>query len=692
MQILRLALLLQGAAWSLSISGNGDPHKPRFHFLPKSNWMNDPNGPFFDARTGLFHLFFQYQTPRTWGHAVTKNLADWTVLPVALNYTTAWYTDVAGHTAGVYSGSATIVPNTSSVWLSASTPTNNMVLLASPSDPSDPLMQNWTWDSENPVILSNSSSNQSYVGVVPPPGRDPTSMWPCGNGDKLCIAYATQQSQGCPCSGISGIAVFSATYHKGAADSIVTWGEWSFEGYLLQDTEEAVMWECPDFFALPDVNNKDAFGSMKEDVGTTSPNNSVWLTKFSIGPGPSFAKPLGRPGPRDYYVTGTYNASSTRALDAFKADPVLFKAAMDRDAKVVLDSGAFYASKTFDYLGQRILFGWLPEERLVADNAAPWGWAGAQSLPRQVIPYQYNGSWYVRTPPVQTVVETLRNCTGADKSCDSKVSYPSFTLNVSAEESQTGRTSRVRRLNFSVGDQLELIANLQFPTSANHVGLKCGLRVRSTLLPDSGRPSLATEYTDVGVEVVDGGDVRIYVDPANSCSSFLSAVNRTVVSSASIDVDAAQNGTVQLRLLLDHSVLEAFLADGRRSITRRVYPANAMTAVQTYAFADCASAAAANQSGCSCQFHDITTYQLRDALFNYTNPSPSSGPVDFPTWGIAAVTVAAGLVLGALVGLIVWFRRKPPRVNAAHRPLTVTDGDEDAIGGRFELLDNDEEA
>ena len=36
----------------------------------------------------------------------------------------------------------------------------------------------------------------------------------------------------------------------------------------------------------------------------------------------------------------------------------------------------------------RILFGWLPEERPVDGQGEPYGWAGAMSLPRLVVPYQ----------------------------------------------------------------------------------------------------------------------------------------------------------------------------------------------------------------------------------------------------------------------------------------------------------------
>ena len=37
-----------------------DPQRPQYHFLPKANWVNDPNGPIFWR--GYYHLFYQYSS------------------------------------------------------------------------------------------------------------------------------------------------------------------------------------------------------------------------------------------------------------------------------------------------------------------------------------------------------------------------------------------------------------------------------------------------------------------------------------------------------------------------------------------------------------------------------------------------------------------------------------------------------
>ena len=59
----------------------GELHRPQFHFTPKKDWMNDPNGLVYYK--GEYHLFFQHtpgfirHAPNTWGHAVSTDLVHW---------------------------------------------------------------------------------------------------------------------------------------------------------------------------------------------------------------------------------------------------------------------------------------------------------------------------------------------------------------------------------------------------------------------------------------------------------------------------------------------------------------------------------------------------------------------------------------------------------------------------------------
>ncbi len=65
-----------------------DRHRPIYHFMPESNWLNDPNG--LIQWKGKYHLFYQYNPNGPfhgtihWGHAVSTDLVHWEHLPVAL--------------------------------------------------------------------------------------------------------------------------------------------------------------------------------------------------------------------------------------------------------------------------------------------------------------------------------------------------------------------------------------------------------------------------------------------------------------------------------------------------------------------------------------------------------------------------------------------------------------------------------
>ncbi len=75
--------------------------RPRIHFTPADNWMNDPNGMVYI--NGTYHFCYQkYPSdtvwgPMHWGHAVTKDLLHWEHLPMAL------YPDELGY---IFSGSS----------------------------------------------------------------------------------------------------------------------------------------------------------------------------------------------------------------------------------------------------------------------------------------------------------------------------------------------------------------------------------------------------------------------------------------------------------------------------------------------------------------------------------------------------------------------------------------------------------
>ena len=53
----RIALVLALLAAVASAGAQSEPFRPKFHFTPERNWMNDPNGLVY--LDGEWHLFYQ---------------------------------------------------------------------------------------------------------------------------------------------------------------------------------------------------------------------------------------------------------------------------------------------------------------------------------------------------------------------------------------------------------------------------------------------------------------------------------------------------------------------------------------------------------------------------------------------------------------------------------------------------------
>ena len=81
-----------------------DQDRLKFHLMPKTGWLNDPNG--LCQFNGTYHIYYQY-TPfeptgelKTWGHYTTKDFIHYEDHGVAM------YPDTESDSYGCYTGMA----------------------------------------------------------------------------------------------------------------------------------------------------------------------------------------------------------------------------------------------------------------------------------------------------------------------------------------------------------------------------------------------------------------------------------------------------------------------------------------------------------------------------------------------------------------------------------------------------------
>jgi len=88
MKLLKINLLI--VACSLVPCLVAEPYRPVYHHTPEQNWMNDPNGMFFDDSSGIWHLYYQHNPYATtwgnmsWAHSTSIDLIHWEHQPLAI--------------------------------------------------------------------------------------------------------------------------------------------------------------------------------------------------------------------------------------------------------------------------------------------------------------------------------------------------------------------------------------------------------------------------------------------------------------------------------------------------------------------------------------------------------------------------------------------------------------------------------
>ncbi|XP_050228907.1 acid beta-fructofuranosidase-like [Mercurialis annua] len=489
-----------------------------FHFQPQQNWMNDPNGPFYYK--GWYHLFYQYNPNAAvwgdiaWGHAVSKDLINWLHLPLAL-VPDQWYDQI-----GVWSGSATILPDGKIVMLyTGGTKDSAQVQnLAYPEDPCDPLLIKWVKYSGNPVL-------------VPPPGvhstdfRDPTTAWLTSEG-KWRITIGVQVDK-------NGSALVYDT-----EDFI----NYELQEGMLHGVDKSGMWECVDFYPVSKTSGNGL---------DTSVNGSEVKHVFKISHVDT---------QYDYYAIGSYDEKNARwypdNLDVHAATGLRH------------DCGKFYASKSFydENKKRRVLWGWIPESDS-KDADIKKGWVSLQSIPRTIVLDTKTGTNLLHWPVEE--VESLRLKSHEFDNIEVK---PGSVVPLDIGEAT----------QLDIIAEFELDKTVLENSAESNEEFSCdtskGADHRNALGPFGllvlADESLA-EQTPVYFYVIKGNDgtLETFFCTDQQRSSVANDVSKQIYGNF---VPVLDGEKFSLRILVDHSIIESFAQGGRTCITSRVYPTRAI--------------------------------------------------------------------------------------------------------------------
>ena len=437
---------------------------PRWHYVPRPvNWMNDPDGPFYDPVHKKYHLFVQYETPRQWGHAVSVDMIRWKQLPQALQ-TNAWY-----DAGGVYSGSTTVLDNSDRTpVISYSVSYNTMQALAWPCNRSDPDLVDWCKYEGNPIISSVAGNGTA------PPGRDDCTAWRSMDGKSWRMAYGAF---------INGTGM--AVVYQGS-DDFKTWsaikvrGAQHFgSGHVLFSNTGGIggtMWEMPDFFPLPTDARRDELQVPQ-----------LWVLDAVLHG-------------QCYWVMGHYNDTAV----AFHPDPQT-SLAMGNSTQMFDYDPHYSACRTFkDYkTGRQILTADVYEERPVDSHGGPWGWATVQSLPRSLVLEQTEIGPRLRAEPIAEI-NSLRLI-------DTHTGMGAFTM-----------VPGQRTMLAAAGQSLDITVRFALPPSELQEQWRCGLRVlANTFDANSDNNVTDIDSEDTYVEIGLTNEPTLPAPPAPKLARFM---------------------------------------------------------------------------------------------------------------------------------------------------------------------------
>ena len=358
--------------------------RPRAHFTPEKNWINDPNGLLYYK--GKYHLFYQHNPSgilwgnMSWGHSVSSDLLQWEHLPVAIGCT---------DTTGIFSGSAVVDFTNSSGFGSIDNPPLVAIYTVHQNDESNQSQHiaysvdeglTWSKYADNPVL---------DLGMKD--FRDPKVSWVESNQSWLMTIAKPHEYK---------IAFFTSKDLK-------SWQHLSDFGPL---GATGGIWECPDLFSL-----------------ATPSGENKWVLLVSLNPGGIAG------GSGTQYFIGDWDGTT------FSSD--------QRETKWIDYGRDNYAGVTFFNApdDRRIFLAWMSNWDYAAKLPSPI-WRGSMTLPRELTLIERDNQLQISALPIKElknvtdksfVIDGNEDCTitFGDQGASLLIKFDSITKKITVDRS-----------------------------------------------------------------------------------------------------------------------------------------------------------------------------------------------------------------------------------------------------------------
>nr|BAJ76715.1 fructan exohydrolase [Phleum pratense] len=515
---------------STSTTNSHGSFRTAYHFQPTENWQNDPNGPMY--YNGKYHFFYQYNPfgatwgngNLSWGHSVSDDLVNWSALDNAMD------PDSSFDINGVWSGSATILPDGTPVFLYTGIDADNNQVqnVAFPKNASDPLLREWVKPSYNPVIpLPDDIVHDNF--------RDPSTAWRGADG-------------------LWRVAV-SAKFKTGAGTTLIykskDFRSWERNAEPLYESWVAGMVECPDLFPVAEPGAENGL-----DFASANGAGVRYVLKQSVMETLS-----------DYYVVGRYDDASDNFTPAEDA-------AGDNDCRTWqrFDYGHVYASKSFYDAGKkrRVLWSWANESD-PEPNYIARGWSGVQTVPRKIW-LASDGKQLLQWPIEE--IESLRKNRVGLLGAEVNAGGMNEIIGVAGAQADVEVVFEIPALEHAENLDTNQLLDPQRLCGEKGASVQGGVGPFGLLVLAS---SDLQEHTSVFFRVFrHDGKYKVLM-----CTELRRSTTRADVYKPPyggfVDIDIEKTRSISLRTLIDHSVVESYGGGGRTVITARAYPEHAQT-------------------------------------------------------------------------------------------------------------------